>query len=313
MAEIHKLNKDGVTIWPATTTSAIIDAETKVVLEKVFETWNLNILWPSDPQTNITSAIAFLATKITAARQKPGTRVEFLNSSGENETWEYVGGTLKSFTDITGWVQVGGKVINNILETSTPVTLTFTVDKDIVPVGELTPVKYSWSASQAGVDISSQCKFSIDGDYQGEDVYEKSFNIYSTKREIISKTLTATYLGKSYTIDVSILATQPTFYGIINHEKTLINETLIKALAGKELLKDTKFEVEGINLEAQRYIIAFPSGAGELSSIKDGNGLEYLTNEGFKYTSSITVDGVRYNVYYLETIVTGKGFKFIFS
>lgn len=312
MAEIHKLEKDGQTIWPATTTSAIIDAETKVVLEKVFETWNLNVLWPSNPQTNITSAITFLATKITAARQKPGTRVEFLNTNGENETWEYIGGTLKTFTDITAWVQVGGKVINNILETSTPVVLTFTVDKDVIEVGKSTPVKYSWKAEQAGVNISSECKFSIDGDYQGEDTYEKSFNLYSTKREIISKTLTATYLGKDYKVDVEILATQPTLYGVIDTSST-VNEALVKGVSGSELLKSNELEVEGINLEAQRYLAAFPSGAGELSSIKDGNGLEYLTNGGFKYTSSIVIDDVRYNVYYLETPVTGKGFKFIFS
>lgn len=314
MAEIHKLTKEGSTIWPATTTSAIIDPGTGADLEKILETWNLSILWPSDPKTNITDAIAFLATKIAASRQKPGVRVEFLNEAGENETWEYVGGTLKSFSDISAWVQVGGKLISNILETSAPVVVEFKANKEIIPVGEPSVVKYSWSASQAGVDITSLCTFSIDGDTQASGTTEKDFTIIPSKYEIIGKTITATYLGKETKVTVNVLATQYTYYGVITGAADLyVDEDVVTGVSMKVLNPGLNLTVENINLTAQRFLVAFPSSMGELKSIKDGNGLEYLTSGSFKYTSAVVIDSARFNVYYLETPVTGTGFKFIFS
>jgi hypothetical protein len=86
----------------------------------------------------------------------------------------------------------------------------------------------------------------------------------------------------------------PYYYGKINADESL-NETLIKSL-NKQVVSKSKKEYN-YELNQEKAVIAYNANYGDLSSIKDQNGFEYLETFEKQY---VTIDVINYVVYVLE-------------
>lgn len=310
MADIHKMEKDGKVIWPASSTTAIIDPNTKVILNKSIECWNIANLWSSElTSKDLQSAVKLLASKIPAESQKPGAKLEFTNAAGKNEAWEFVGGTGIAFTNLAGWRECGGFAISELMDQVFPLTTSLNVSPLVIPVGTGSQVSLSWSTTRNGVDVTSECSYMLNsisgtGTSKQETVTPLEYNTYTYS-------LQTTYRGITKQTDVKVVAIQPSYFGAIGGD-TIPTSSNVAALSNK-LQSDKKTTISGISYTAQRYVYAYPSVLGDLISIKDGNGFEYLgAGQGFT-KMTLEINSVSYNVYYLTTKATVSNFEFTFA
>lgn len=94
------------------------------------------------------------------------------------------------------------------------------------------------------------------------------------------------------------------YYGVINTNSIDNVNNLTN------ILRTSKGSTLTFNMTNQRVVYMYPKSFGNLTSIKDANNFEYINS----YTlSTMTLDGVEYNVYILTDAVTISGFKQIFS
>lgn len=119
MAKTHKLSKNGETIYPATTTDAVVHPTLKVSASKLIGEINVSNLYPTGGMdgTNkytLESAIAKIPTDLRTV----GLKCSFLDDSGELESWEYQGGT---FTATGSWLVIGGKKLVEFEASKEPV------------------------------------------------------------------------------------------------------------------------------------------------------------------------------------------------
>lgn len=308
MPEIHKLQKEGEVIWPATTTSAIVDPSTRVVLGDTLQSWNLSVLWPDENVKAISPAVTLINSKLPAEKQIKGTRIEFVNAAGKNEVWEFIGGTGIAFNDITGWKEVGGSIISDLIDEVFPLNLGWTVSATVIPVGTSTDVTFSWNPTRNGVNISSDCTYK----FEGAAITSKSKveTLSPTSYTTYTRTLEVTYRGTTKTASASIVGVNYSYSGVIAADAVPGPSSIVSFTPN---LKTTKaFTASGITLNNQKYVYAYPAVLGDLTSIKDGNGFEYLTAGGFTKVTT-AVNSVSYNIYSMTTASTVSGFKFIFS
>lgn len=105
MASIHKLTKNGQTIYPATTTDAVVHPDLAVASSKLIEEVNVSKIFPTSgiDGTNkytLETAIAM----IPASLRSVGIKCSFINNGGELETWAYMSG---EFTNTGSWEHSG--------------------------------------------------------------------------------------------------------------------------------------------------------------------------------------------------------------
>ena len=123
MGKIHKITKNGQTIYPATTTDAVAHPTLKVPVSKLIGEINVSNLFPTGGTngTNkytLESAIAKIPTDLRVV----GIKCSFLSDAGTVEEWVYQGGT---FTSTNSWMQGGsGSGGNMILEWNTDIATT---------------------------------------------------------------------------------------------------------------------------------------------------------------------------------------------
>lgn len=98
------------------------------------------------------------------------------------------------------------------------------------------------------------------------------------------------------------------YYG--SHDKKIIlTDSIIKAMS-KTNIKKIKGFTETFNPNDQIVVYAYPANLGDLTSIKDQNNFEYLTNSYGKV--AMTINGETYNVYTMNDPVTATGLKQVF-
>ena len=101
MGKIHKLTKEKQTIYPATTTDAVVHPDLKVPASKLIEEINVSKLFPTggiDGSNRYTLETAI--AKIPASLQNVGLKCSFLGEDGKQEIWQYRGG---EFLDTSKW------------------------------------------------------------------------------------------------------------------------------------------------------------------------------------------------------------------
>lgn len=117
MAKIHKLSKNGQTIYPATTTDAVVHPTLKVSASKLIGEINVSNLFPTGGSNGTNKyTLESAITKIPTDLRIVGIKCSFLDEDGMLESWEYQ--TKKyGFTSPTGWMQIGSKITrqDNIL------------------------------------------------------------------------------------------------------------------------------------------------------------------------------------------------------
>lgn len=184
-------------------------------------------------------------------------------------------------------------------ETGTSVTSTLTLN--ITSKGTGTPIAikfYSGSTlldTQAYVDGTNTYTYTMETaistttTVKGVLEYTKSDGTTAT----VEKTATYTFVMASY---YGAVATAPT-------DKAGI-------IALTKVVKTTKGQTATFNLSNQRSCYCYPASMGNLTSIKDSNGFEYIS--GYTKTN-VSVDGESYNVYTQTDPVTASNFKQIYS
>lgn len=116
MAEIHKITKDGESIFPATTTDAVVHPTIKSSVTGLMNDYNVSSLFPSHSLSGTNrytlSEAAELLDKVLEETQKgAGVRMIFVNDSGKLEVWEFQGGR---FTNQLDWLPCSANTISDI-------------------------------------------------------------------------------------------------------------------------------------------------------------------------------------------------------
>lgn len=106
MGEIHKITKDGVTIFPATTTDAVVHPQARTSLTNLINSYNVSALFPTSGNSNtseytLQGAISLLANKLTDPQKISGIKVVFNDIiNHETQEWKFLGG---EFTNPSCW------------------------------------------------------------------------------------------------------------------------------------------------------------------------------------------------------------------
>lgn len=118
------------------------------------------------------------------------------------------------------------------------------------------------------------------------------------------------YDGKSWASDSkTITFVNPSYIGTVTDDVVNPTATDIKKME-KVALTSKKFTKEHIDMEYGRIVFAYPMSYGSLTSIKDGNNVEYINS----YTkTTVTIDGISYNVYTLTDSAGVEDFAQIYS
>lgn len=195
--------------------------------------------------------------------------------------------------------------------------ITFTADKYVIPTNTPTAVKLSWTVMRAGEDITSQCDFEINGVSASQATHTKDETLTELNYKVLTRNLTVTFGGHKYGASLEIVASPLSYAGVmgaVNNSNEGPTVTEVQALT-TSLIGRKEAEYVAVNLNSQIFVYAYPQALGELSSIQDQNGFEYLRpndDGGFGYTDAV-IGGIDYHIYWLKTIATGKDLKFRFS
>ena len=120
MATIHKLTKDGSTIFPATITDAIVHPNTGKTLTSMIKEYNVSELFPTEGvdggnKYNLALAVQVLGTHLTAAEKTGGIKLLFTSSTSPYPTEEYFLGKSTWSGNTADWDQrfeVGDVIAN---------------------------------------------------------------------------------------------------------------------------------------------------------------------------------------------------------
>ena len=118
MATIHKLTKDGSTIFPATITDAVVHPNTGKTLTSMIKDYNVSELFPTEGvdggnKYNLALAIQVLGVHLTAEEKSGGIKLTFISTVSGNPSEEYYLNSSSWSTEVSDWGQrfeVGGVV-----------------------------------------------------------------------------------------------------------------------------------------------------------------------------------------------------------
>ena len=108
MGEIHKLTKDGKTIFPATTSDAVIHPQMKTALSDLVVEYNVSRLFPTEgnegnEKYTLQEAVNLLGEKLLENQKQPGIKILFTELiNEETQEWRYLGG---DFTKTENWAR----------------------------------------------------------------------------------------------------------------------------------------------------------------------------------------------------------------
>ena len=110
MATIHKLTKDGATIFPATITDAVVHPQTGKTLTSMIKEYNVSELFPAEGidggnKYNLSLAIQVLNTHLTSTQKTGGIKLTFISSLSPYPEEEYFLGKSSWSTNTSDWGQ----------------------------------------------------------------------------------------------------------------------------------------------------------------------------------------------------------------
>ena len=118
MATIHKLTKDGSTIFPATITDAVVHPNTGKTLTSMIKDYNVSELFPTEGvdggnKYNLALAIQVLGVHLTAEEKSGGIKLTFISTVSGNPSEEYYLNSSSWSAEVSDWGQrfeVGGVI-----------------------------------------------------------------------------------------------------------------------------------------------------------------------------------------------------------
>ena len=298
---IQVISQGGVDIFPATVVDGGGFEPARCSLSKLLDTYNVSTLWPlEEGYYTIGTAVTVLEDNLESSQKIPGTKVGFLNSNGSYEEWEYFGGNF-AFANTSGWKRVDSMVLQDLLDTVYPLETTISASIDLVGVGESLQGRLSWSVSRGGADVSGAAVKKLNGTVVDE-TDGKNLTLFSNTNKTDTYTFSATYQGVESTSTTEITYVHPSYIGLINNDSPSASQV---AGLTSYILKEINFPITFPNLNYQKVCAAFPAYLGDVESIKDANGFEYIDS----YTkTTIDIEGISYNVYVLTNATTITNF-----
>lgn len=117
MAEIHKLTKNGETIYPATTTDAVVHPGTQTSVTKLINEYNVSILFPTGgtdgtDKYTLTTAISVLNDKLTTEQKVAGLKLGFKDDNSIYKQYTFNGDN--NFIDTANWTEFGPDSIDKL-------------------------------------------------------------------------------------------------------------------------------------------------------------------------------------------------------
>lgn len=220
-------------------------------------------------------------------------------------TREEINGTITERLD--------NDIIPSVIElqrTVFPLSLSFSVSPTIAELGTTADITLSYSVKRKGVNVTDKCNISLT-DLKDNPIEIPGDNILRGRTSSNSSfKLTAEYEPGYFTSSsISVSFVNRSYWGVISRTVLPTMDTLRSLNNG--LRTKGQFTYSGINLDLTKTVVyAYPSAFGNLSSIKDANGFEYIQD----YTkNTILFNGVSYNVYTKITPTVITGFKQIYS
>lgn len=115
MAEIHKLTKDGQTIYPISITDTIVHKELKAILTNLIHEYNISDLFPTEGidsgnKYTLELAISKLDSVLSKNKTK-GTKIMFYDETNSIQEYIFTGDT---FNDTLSWEETGISKINKL-------------------------------------------------------------------------------------------------------------------------------------------------------------------------------------------------------
>lgn len=293
MPDIYKLDIEGKTIWPGTSTSAVVDPDARVSLKGLLETWNISTLWPEEDVKTLESAINLLATKLPADRKILGTKVEFKNDAEELEGWEWIGGKNIVFENPIGWRRLGGKAVSDIENVVFPLESNIIVTPKVIEKGVATPVTIEWTITKKGVDITDSCEV-LFNNAVADSPKTMTLNEPNPTNLKYPFKVTAGGEGEMET-EIEIPVVAPIYFGSMRpgtpNGSTLQNLWKFVEIPGTPITRKNEM------WEYKSLIVAVPVTSPMPTSLKDDSGLNYLPGMN---TIDILMGGIVYKVWYQE-------------
>ena len=235
-------------------------------------------------------------------------------------TREEINGTLSNILD--GEVR---PTLTELLRAVFPLGLNFRVNPTIAEKNTTVDVSLSYSVSRKEQDVTELCSVSLTQSPTGgliEIPEDKIIKNVSESRNILE--LLAEYEpGYDVSKKIEIPFVYRSYWGVIpsSYINIIINPALnpmlrpildsLKNTGNSGLRTKGTFTYSNISLNlSQTVVYAYPASYGNLSSIKDANGFEYITDYN-KYT--VNLDEVDYYLYAKITPTVITGFKQIYS
>lgn len=161
-------------------------------------------------------------------------------------------------------------------------------------------ITLTWSVSRNGSQITPTSQKINNVDVISPQVYQPT--------QDVTYTLYVTYNGQSANSSVNVKFVYPSYCGIVASD-FVANSTTIVAM-NKTIKDSSHFDITYSELDNQKVCYAYPKSYGNLSSIKDSNGFEYINSY---ILSTVTINSVDYNVYLLESSTSITNFKQSYS
>lgn len=219
MGNIHKLTKDGVTLFPATTTDAVVHPQIRTALSNLINEYNVSQLYPTSGSNNgdkytLQSAISLLADKLTDSQKVGGVKIIFIDSfTSEVQEWRF-NGTF--FTSTSSWsredywysdiseevIDLENNLLNNVLRKSEQYLTTSEKNQAKTNLGiELDAKTITWNYNSNLNNCINTGIYTIDGyrtnltdnmpiqDY-GESARITAFMVVNSNPDIIGQSIT---------------------------------------------------------------------------------------------------------------------------
>lgn len=212
-------------------------------------------------------------------------------------------------TTTTAVIDPGTKMsLHDLLMEAIPLETGEIIDNEVIEVGKTTEVKYTFVTRWRGREVTPLCSYEIDG----MEISGKSYTASYTPQQPgdIEITVKSSYNGFESVDKFKVVATYPSYFGAMSQGIPTAED--IKKLES-HLYGYKHVTLWDVNLTDQIYVYAYPKYMGDLSCIKDRNGFcmmcKGIDGSTFKKTE-VTIDSIPYNVYYMESPCTIRGFQF---
>lgn len=206
------------------------------------------------------------------------------------------------------------KMLNDLYDKTFPITLSVSGGGSY-NAGTTQTVTVKWTLSRNGETLTPDSVTingtAVDDPASGSQVFE---NVTATTTYSVSATYGST--TKTGSVKATFISNYTAYYGVVDSTKTAatLTEADITALTSKSIT--SKSGTFSVIADSQKFVYAYPSALGQLSSVKEKtSGYEVLSSQ-FESPATISVGGVSCLVYINSDVINvdeSDGYSYVIS